>query len=355
MNYSKIKLLSTLLSILFLTFTITYAKMASKEPIEIALYTDFNSKEESHISQIEKTIEKKQGLLNKTKKSDATQYTSLYDDIAELMLSKNELLKKMERYDDIDNDKICDFAWKYEEVEFIKTQYYKTPFHDKVAKTLQNIAALYEECHRPMAEKFLQSILDIKENIHTRQSAEVANAHDGLGDYYRFSMANFKDAIKHYGLAKSIREELYKSNDPKITENASKLAMSIYYHGDKTSEAEKLLLHSVKLRENADTDSHFSLYDAYVDMGMYYSMKQKYADAVIYLKKALSVSGDRRGNEYINLLSEISTMYMNQKDFKNALKYAEEAYEKTKALYKDSQDPRVLEMLRNVEEIREIK
>ncbi len=59
---------------------------------------------------------------------------------------------------------------------------------DEVAKTLQNIVLLFEQCHPPMAEKYLQSILQIKEHIYLKESAEVAKAHDMLGDHYRFSM-----------------------------------------------------------------------------------------------------------------------------------------------------------------------
>jgi tetratricopeptide (TPR) repeat protein len=176
-------------------------------------------------------IKKKQATLLKTQKSDTAEYMSLYDDIAELTISKNALLYKMDRANDIDADKTCDLALDYAEVEFIKTQYYKTPFHDEVAKTLENIASLYERCHPPMAERYLKPIIKIKEHIYTKESVEVAKAHDALGDYYYSFMSNFKKAIKEYEEAKRIREKLYGTNDPRTAENYELLALSLYYHG----------------------------------------------------------------------------------------------------------------------------
>lgn len=356
--FYAIKRLSTLLVLILPLSGITYSETVSKDSIDMPRNSNSLLEKNEHqntISHIDSKINKNLNILSMTKKSDTTQYMSLYDDTAELILHKNKLLMEMGYIDEIDTDYTCNFILDYAEVEFIKTQYYKTPFHDKVAKTLNNIASLYEQCHPPMTEKYLQSVLMIKENIHTQESTEVAQAHDELGDYYRFSMANFKQAIKHYETAKNIREKLDGKSDPRITKNYNKLAMSHYYHGDKSNQAEKLLLNSIAVRKSSPPNKEFSLYDAYVDIGMYYSLKQMFPDGIRYLKKALAVSNDKTGNSHIKLLSELSTMYMNQNDPKLALKYAQEAYKKTKAFYGGSQHPQVLEMLHEVEMIKSMK
>ena len=109
--------------------------------------------------------------FKKTNKSHTLEYMSLFDAIAELTISKNKLLLNIGKSDDIDTDKTCELAFQYEEIEFIKTEYYKTPFHDDVARTLNNLALLYQQCYPPMAEKYLISILKIKEHIYGKESS----------------------------------------------------------------------------------------------------------------------------------------------------------------------------------------
>ena len=309
---------------------------------------------QQNISHIEDKIKKKQAILLKIQKSNTTQYMSVYDDLAELTIAKNKLLLELDRVDDIDTDRTCDLALNYTEIEFIKTKYYKTPFHDEIAKTLQNIASLYEQCHPPMTEKYLQSILKIKEHIYLEDSAEVASAHDALGDYYRIYMANFRRAIKEYDEAKRIREKIYGINNPRITENYERLALSLYYHGDKMNRAEKLLLDSITIRKNSLSNKKFPLYNAYMDLGIYYSMKDEYDKSIIYLHKALKLFQGKIDINYIVIISELSQVYFNQDDLHNALKFGEEAYNVSKKFYGNDTHHQVLENYNRLTEIREI-
>ena len=259
---------------------------------------------QNSLNHIDKMIKEKSTILSNTPKSHTTQYMSTYDDIAKLTISKNKLLMKV---DEIDTDKTCDFALEYQEVEFIKTEYYKTPFHDEVAKTLQNIVSLFEQCHPPMAEKYLKSILIIKEHVYLKDSVEVAKAHDAIGDYYQVYKADFKKAIKEYEEAKRIREKLYGITDPRITENYERLAFSLYYHSDKIGKSEKLLLDSIKIREKAFPNIDFPLYRAYMDAGFYYSLKGENTRHLDYYKKAKKTfSGDKK-SDYKRILKELSS------------------------------------------------
>ena len=261
---------------------------------------------QNNLNHIDNMIKNKNTTLSKTSKSHTTQYISTYDDIAKLTISKNRLLQSLDRVDDIDTDKTCDFALKYSEVEFIKTKYYKTPFHDEVAKTLQNITKLYEQCHPPMAEKYLKSIVTIKEHIYLKDSVEVAKAHDMLGDYYQVYMANFKKAIGEYGEAKRIRGKLYGIKDPRITENYERLAFCLYYYGDKSDRAEKLLLNSIILRKEFSSDVDFPLYRAYMDAGIYHSLKGERVKHIDYFKKAKKAFSGEEKSDYERILRELS-------------------------------------------------
>ncbi len=319
-------------------------------PANISILIE-NGQQKNAIVLINQTIKKKKTSLNKTKKTDILTYTSLYDEIAELIILKNELLLNLDKTDDIDTDKICNFILDYEEVEFIKTQYYKTPFHDDVAKTVQNNASLYTLCYPPMAGKYLKSVLRIKENVYGKESAEAAKAHDTLGDHYRISMAEFKNAIGHYEKAKNIREKIYGINNPRITENYTKVAMSIYYHGDKKNRAEKLLLRSIEIRKKASLSKDLPLYVAYMDLGIYYSMKDEYGKSIVYLQKALKSFEGKVNSNYIVIISELSQVYLNEGDLRNALKFGEEAYRVSKEFYRSDKHYQVLENHNRLTEI----
>lgn len=298
---SATKLSITLILVLLFTSNI-YSNVISKDP---------NNTQQNNIIHIEDKIKKKQAILLKIQKSDTTQYMSLYDDIVELTIFKNKLLLELDRVDDIDTDSTCELAMNYEEIEFIKTQYYKTPFHDEVAKTLENIASLYEQCHPPMAEKYLQSIVKIKEHIYLKESAEVAKVRDTLGDYYRIFMADFKKAIEYYEEAKRIREKFYGTGDPRSTENYGRLARSIFYHGDKNRRAEKILLQSIDIRKNSPINTEFPLYQAYIDAGMYYSMIGNYARSITILIEAKGTFVGKQKSDYDTILRELSVARSN--------------------------------------------
>ena len=297
------------------------------------LILNINAYSQNNLNYIDNTIKEKNIKLSKTPKSHTTHYMSLYDEIAELTISKNKLLIKMDKIDDIDTDKTCDFALQYGEVEFIKTEYYKTPFHDEVAKTLQNITKLFEQCHPPMAGKYLNSVLQIKEHIYGKESAEAAKAYDVLADHYRIYMADFKKSIKQYEKAKDIREKLYGVKDPRVTENYKKFSVSLFYHGDKSNQAEKLLLNSINIRENSPSYKDFPLYLAYMDLGIYYSMKDEYDKSIVYLQKALKSYEGKVNINYIVIISELSQNYLNLDNLRQASKYGEEAYRVARKFY----------------------
>ena len=246
-------LLSVAVLSVFLTYPL-YGKIVSKYP-DIEIHTSntllYIDKNQNTVSRIDDKLRKKQLILQRTDRSHIVEYFSLYDEIAQLIISKNILLSMSGKTDSINIDGTCDFALKYGEIEFIKTEYYKTPFCDEVAKTLQSIAKLYEQCYPSMSGKYLKSILQIKENIYGKESAETAKILDMLADYYRIYMRDFKNSILLYKKAKKIREKIYGIKDLRVTENCGRLSTSLYYHGDKNNQAEMLLLGCINIRKKA--------------------------------------------------------------------------------------------------------
>ena len=270
-----------------------------------------NGEQDNALVLIDKIFKEKKSDLLKIEKKDVIKYTSLYDEVSRLIIMKNKLLMEMEKEDEVNTDKICNFILDYEEVEFIKTQFYKTPFHDDVAKTVQNIASLYELCHPPMAGKYLNSVLKIKEHIQSKECAEAAKAYDRLGDYYRISMADFNKAIDYYEEAKRIREKIYEAGDPRSTENYGRLASSIFYHGDKNERAEKILLQSITIRKNSPINTELPLYQAYMYAGMYYSMAGNYTRSIATLIKAKDTFAGKKKSDYNTILRELSAARRN--------------------------------------------
>lgn len=306
------------------------------------------------INHLESQIKTKKNRLLKTDRSNVVEYISLYDEIAELTIDKNNFLLHLDRVDEIDTDETCDLALSYEEVEFMKTQYYKTPFHGEVAKTLHNLTSLYQQCHPPMAEQQLVPLLKIQEHIYTKKSVEVADTHDLIADYYRIYMANFKKAIQKYEVAKSIRENIFGMDDPRVTQNYANLALSLYYHGDKLNKAEKLLLDSIEIHKNSPASKEFPLYNAYADLGIYYSIKNKYEKSNVYLHKALEVFNGKVDLDYIVIISELAQNYLNKNDLDSALKYADKAYRASKKFYQNDTHHQVLENSLRLKEIQEL-
>ena len=272
--------------ILFFSNT-TYGRIASKEPKSLTGTISLQNKtKQKTLDKIDQMIIEKRSILKTTQKSDTLHYISLYDKIVELTILKNRLLTETDRVNLVDNDQTCDLASSYEEVEFIKTEYYKTPFNENVARTLKNIAMLYEQCHPPMAEQYLKSYLKIKEHLYSRESKEAAEAHDLLGDYYRISLAHFEKAVEEYKKAIDIRKKLYGNDDIRITENFGRLALSLYFHGDKKCQAEQLLMKSIKLRKKDARNPRLPLYRAYMIMGYYLYLKDEKDKCLNYYQKA---------------------------------------------------------------------
>ena len=299
--------------ILLLLLDFSYAKESTSQyntSSKISILIE-NAEQDNAMVLINQTLKEKKSDLLKTTKRDVLKYTFLYDEISRLIIMKNKLLMEMEKEDEVNTDKICNYILDYAEVEFIKTQFYKTPFHDDVAKTVQNIASLYELCYPPMAGKYLNSVLKIKEHIYSKESIQVAGSHDALGDYYRLAMANFQEAITHYEDANKIREDLFGKSDPKITENYSRLATCIFYHGDPMRKAEKILLQSITIRKNSPINTEFPLYLAYMDAGMYYSMVGNYANSISTLIKAKDTFVGKQKSDYDSILRELAAARRN--------------------------------------------
>ncbi|WP_415407891.1 hypothetical protein ACLHDG_04995 [Sulfurovum sp. CS9] len=319
-----------MLGILLVFLGSSYAENSVKHyniPVSINTLIE-GGKQKDAIILINQIIEEKKSNLSKTKKIDTMQFASLYDEIAELMILKNQLLSDIKKIYDIDTDQICNFILDYEEVEFIKTQYYKTPFHDDVAKTLTNITKLYEYCHPPLAEKYLKSILKIKENVYGENSEDVAQSLDDLAYFSRVHTFIFDDAIKQYQKAKAIRKAIYTKDDSKVTKNYARLAIVIFYHKSDKVKAEQLILESLNIRKSDKNANSIFIYQALIDTAYFYDLTGNYKKSLKYLKEAeklLQELGKENSPEMVEVYKSISTLYLNMDDEKASHLYLKKA------------------------------
>ncbi|MCK5162725.1 MAG: tetratricopeptide repeat protein [Desulfobacula sp.] len=272
-------------------------------------------------------------------------YAKSLDQKAESIIKRGRLLQSIDALNEDEADKICNFAIEYEQAEWIKTRVYKTPFHDDIALTLQNISSLYNLCHPPLSQKYLSSILKIKEKLYSKESEQAASAHDALGDYYRLYMMNFKKAINQYEEAKRIRKKLYGVKDPRAAKNNNLLALTLFYHKGEKSEAKQLLHDAITIRENLPANKAYPVHQAYMDAGIYYSMVGEYDSAIVHFKKALNTLNDLLNDDYITILSELAVIYLNKDDLKISHGYIKEAYEKAKVLYERNHAPDFLQII----------
>ncbi|MBU1344391.1 MAG: tetratricopeptide repeat protein [Proteobacteria bacterium] len=273
------------------------------------------------------------------------------DQKAVSMIKRAQLLLRIDVLEQEETDKICDFALEYEKAEWIKTRVYKTPFHDDIALTLEHISSLYKLCHAPMAQKYLNSVLRIKQKLYSTDSEAAASAHDALGDYLRVYMMEFKKAIIHYEEAKRIRIKLYGADDPRITKNFNRLAITVFYHKNEKTYAEKLLEDAIAITRASPENEANPYWRAHMDAGRYYAMTQAYEKAISHLETALNIVKDGWNNDEITILSELGMIYLNKNDLNLSLKYTKKAYDKAKALYKKT---RTLDFLQTIELLSEI-
>lgn len=267
------------------------------------------------------------------------------------MIEKAGQLEAIDGIDEAASDKICQFATTYQKAEWIKTRVYKTPFHDDVAMTLQNLASLYQICHAPMAREYLQSVLQIKQKLYSKESEATAGAHDALGDYYRLSMMAFKKAISHYHQARDIRIKLYGKDDPRITQNYGVLAITLFYHKSDKQAALKLLTDSVKMRKNSPADKTIPVWAALADLADFYYLIQEEDKALACLKKALETPEEKSSKDQIRILSQLGFIHLNQDDLKQSFHYARLAYDKAKA---GLQNDTTAVLLAQIEQLKEI-
>ena len=89
-----------------------------------------------------------------------------------------------------------------------------------------------------------------------------------------------------------------------------------------------------------------------MDLGIYYSMKDEYDKSIVYLEKALKAFQGKININYIVIISELSQIYLNQDDLRNAFKYGEEAYRVSKEFYVYDTHTQVLENSLRLAEIK---
>lgn len=174
------------------------------------------------------------------------------DSLADVYLTRRNLLEKAGYENGKETRELCDFVLVYQRAEWIRTRAYATPFHPKIAQTLDRAARLWWECHPPMAEKFFKAAVSCRENIFGPHHEEVAEALDRYARYLQGPMMDFKGARSLYERALKIREDRFGPNDFKTITNLTDLARVAFFMGDKET-TKKLMQRAVETIQAKDT------------------------------------------------------------------------------------------------------
>ena len=249
------------------------------------------------------------------------------------LIAKGRELEALGALDRTLSDRICDVAADYAGVEELKSRQHRTPFHESVAEALSTQASLYMLCHPPLAEKYLESLLRVKEHLYGSESAEAAEVHDAMADYYRTAMAEFGRAIAHYERAKAIRTARFGKNDVRSLANNGRLALSIFFHRSDAERADALFSEAIRIAKTTSVKPNEALALAYREYGNFFALRGTYEAAEATLLKAFDQTCSAA--ERIGILCELSDVAMNAAADERARRYAADAYDEAKAYYRD--------------------
>ncbi len=255
------------------------------------------------------------------------QMADLLDRIADVFLTRHALLDRMNRDTDRYDKQLCDFVLIYERAEWIRTKAYKTPFHPLIAQTMDRMAALWRQCHPPMAVNYYQASIKSNENIYGANHIEVAQACERYARYLQWTMADFKGARTQYKKALKMRESLFGKSHLKTIQSLPDLAWATYFCGDKQL-ANSLIRRGVEAVQTTLISDHAEVADIHHSLALLLDTAEDYGQARNHLQKAAEIRKKIFGPQHPMLgktLKDLATVCMNQKDRNRAYVYYQQA------------------------------
>ena len=314
-------------------------------------------KQDLALSQYEKSLYLSKTALETGRKGLGENHPELalfLDNVADVYIARHDLLQESGTAGD--EEEVCDFVLQYEQAEWIRTRAHGTPFHTKIAKTLQRAGDLWCICHPPRAGMFYQSAVKVQKQVNGAQHPAVADSLDRLGNYLRIHMADFQAAKKAYEEARQIRRSLFGEKDPRITKNSAALAWISFYigHGDY---ARGIMKKSIQIREQGLGCDHAQVADSLLQLARLMDMMAENSDndtlfsllerARIIREKAFGRAHPKVAEIYL----DAAMIYRNQNQPKKALPL----YEKAHAIFREQYGPEHPDVMLIEDEIRGLK
>jgi serine phosphatase RsbU (regulator of sigma subunit) len=189
-----------------------------------------------------------------------------------------------------------------------------------VANSLMNIGAIYNRWgNYPLSLDYYQKSLKVAEEINDKQS--IANCLNNIGIIYE-NQDNNNVALEYYHKALQIKEKLGNKSD--IASSLNNIG-NIYSLQNKDSLALTYYLKVLKIREELGDKK--GIVTALNHVANIYYGENKDSLALNYYQKALAI-GQKEGIDKKTLIytfKGLATVYKSQKDYKQSLKYLEEA------------------------------
>jgi len=181
------------------------------------------------------------------------------------------------------------------------------PEHPDVALSLSNLAVLYYSQGRyAEAEPLFQRALRIREKALGPEHPDVAASLNNLAELYD-DQGKYAEAEPLFQRALRIWEKALGPEHPHVATSLNNLA-SLYYKQGKYAEAEPLLQRALRIREKALGPEHPDVAISLNNLAELYRTQGKYAEAEPLYQRALRIWEKALGPEHPNVASSLSNL-----------------------------------------------
>ena len=179
--------------------------------------------------------------------------------------------------------------------------------HPDVAKSLNNLAALYVEKGRfAEAEPLYQRSLAILEKVRGPENPDVASILDNLGNLYR-AQGRYAEAETLVRRALAIRENAFGSEDPNIAKSLNNLASLAFAQGH-YADAEPLFQRSLAIWEKALGTDHPEVANTLSNLAVLYDAEGRFDQAESLYRRSLAIREKALGPEHPDIADTLNNL-----------------------------------------------
>jgi esterase/lipase superfamily enzyme/Tfp pilus assembly protein PilF len=194
------------------------------------------------------------------------------------------------------------------------------PDHPDVARSLNNLAALYQNQGRYAdAEPLYMRALAIREKTLGPDHPDVAITLNNLAALYQIE-GRYEEVQALYQRALAIREKTLGPDDPTVATTLNNLA-ALYQNQGRYADAEPLYMRALAIREKTLGPDHPDVAQSLNNLAALYQNQGRYADAEPLYMRALAIYDHVLGPDHIEVswsLTNLANLYEEQGRFTDA-------------------------------------